>query len=227
MVSQRAQVAWNRLQDELKNGQAPPPIRVSVSKYLVQGRGRIIPHFYLRLAGEPLPNVHDNRELPRYLFLGAGLLTLGVLLILINLLRDLPKRSVWVLRSIGKERLRVDGILHLPGHGPVILATNAATVEQIEHVAYASDRMVHFLHPAMDPSQGRKWLDHGHVVGVTVTPAETTTLDKLRAAFPGDVTLLPVQCGGGHVRFGAPLPANVAVDQVLGGIDQARAVEDH
>lgn len=60
------------------------PARVDVSVYAVGG----VQHFDITPAGVAPEAAHDNRSLPRYLFLGAALLTLGMLgLILRPLLR--------------------------------------------------------------------------------------------------------------------------------------------
>jgi MFS family permease len=241
ILSKRAEVAWNIRHDALQAGREVPPIRVTVSRYVVfdRNQNRNIPHYHVRLHDfpfrnfqtepEPPPNIHDNRELPRYLFLGAAVMTLGVLGLLMNLLRDLLDRARWVLRSRWqrKPRLSVDGIQHLPGHGPVILVTNAATPDEIDNVRFASDRRVHFLTPGSDIKKAAKWLHHGHVIGVTVTAADTTMFDKLRSEYQGDLTLLPVLCGECHVRFGDPLKSSTPDAEVIEAIRNARKVEDH
>src|SRR5207247_10639834 len=111
-LSKRPQIAWNWRHDPLLAAKPFPPIKVTVSRYGIydKNKNREIPHYYVRLhefnlggllaAPEPLPKLHDNRELPRYLFLGAAAMTLGVLGLLMNLLRDLLPRAAWVLRSL-------------------------------------------------------------------------------------------------------------------------------
>jgi MFS family permease len=237
IMSKRAEVAWNARHDALEHGKQVPPIKVDVSRYVVSYLGRDIPKFHVRMHDfpydrfggepEPPPRLHDNRELPRYLFLGAAVMTLGVLAMLWNLLRVLPRRALWVVRSLGRQRMSVDGIEHLPGHGGVILATNAASRSEVDNLRYSSDRMVHMLAPGTDTARAVSWLDHGHVVGVTVTPTETATLDKLRAEYHAPATLLPVLVGEGHARFGNPLPPNASAAEVLEAIQRTRKVEDH
>jgi MFS family permease len=239
MLSKRAEVAWNIRHDALQGGRPVPPIRVTVSRYVIfdKNQNRNIPHYHVRLyefpyrnfqpEPEPPPKIHDNRELPRYLFIGAAVMTLGVLGLLINMLRDLLERARWVLRSLGRGRPSVDGIQHLPGHGPVILATNALTPDEIDNVRFSSDRRVHFLSAGSDIKKAANWLHHGHVVGVTVTPADTATFDKLRSEYQDGFTLLPVLCGEGHVRFGDPLKKGSPDAEVIEAIRNTRKVEDH
>lgn len=62
----------------VKNAAAGEPVAVDVSRYVVGG----VTHFDLVPAGTTPATDYDNRHLPRYLFLGAGLLTLLNLLVI-------------------------------------------------------------------------------------------------------------------------------------------------
>ena len=45
-------------------------------------------HYKLRPADQPLKDVYDQEQLPHYLFLSAGLMTLGILYLLCRQLPD-------------------------------------------------------------------------------------------------------------------------------------------
>ena len=69
-------------------GESPPEIHIArtvdvdepviVSHYRIEG----VDHYVVRPDDEPMETHYDARNLPRFLFLGAGAMTLGVLLIL-------------------------------------------------------------------------------------------------------------------------------------------------
>jgi hypothetical protein len=71
--------------------------QVIVSQYKIRGEE----HYRLRAAERPLTPVYDNEGLPRYLFLGASLMTGVILLILCRQLPDFFMRSILWLRSLG------------------------------------------------------------------------------------------------------------------------------
>lgn len=200
LVSQRALVAWHQFdpldqeyKEAVKAGQPaepPPPVRVRVSRYTVKG----VPHYYVRLQGEDLPRKHDNRQLPRYLFLGAAAMTLLTLLLLLRLLPDLPQRALWVIKTHGRSKLSVFGTHHMPGYGPVLLLTTGGPTER-EHLALGSDRIVRFVGAPEAELAGV--LDRGEVAAVVIDgPGMTANLDKiLDAARRDGVAWVPVYCG--------------------------------
>lgn len=96
--------------------------------------------FTLRAAGTDLKAVYDNRFLPRYLFLGAAFMTLGILILLRVKLPDFFTRSLFWWRSLGRYRLRAVGTKYLPSSGPAILATNCETLEGSLQLVSATDR---------------------------------------------------------------------------------------
>src|SRR5207244_8122251 len=119
-------------------------------------------------------DLYDNRELPRFLFFGAGLMTLLVLLMLLRLLPDLWWRMQWVLTSRRKERLRVSGVKYLPGHGGVLLATDAALPETRKAVRWAGDRLVTFLSATAhekELQEAERLLKKGAVIALTLNIA--------------------------------------------------------
>ena len=83
---------------------------------------------------------YNNESLPRYLFLGAGCMAFGVLLLLWRLLPDFPVRSVFGWATLGKFQLKAIGMSNLPQSGPVVLATNSDSLESCLQVVSATDR---------------------------------------------------------------------------------------
>ena len=226
-VSQKAMTEWNKIEDaRAQGGPAPMPMMVTVSKYTVKTPTRDIPHYYLRLASEPQPDLYDNRHLPSYLFYGAGAMTLGVLLLLFYLLRDLPKRTFWLLSSLRKERLRVAGIRYLPGDGGVILATDTDTWQRQRNVAWASDRRV-FILPAtateddLRVAEQRLKFDHVIAIGLSVQGGRGDQHYQRLNLVPG-VIVLPVHAEASEVKFGRELKGPPSADHVRGAIEEVR-----
>jgi MFS family permease len=116
---------------------------IIISTYTIHS----VTHYRVRLADQPLATVYNNEGLPRYLFIGAGLITLLTLVMLRRQLPDLFLRSLVWLRSLGRYRLRVVGIHNLPTDGPVILTTNCRQPESCLQVLGAVDRYARFLLP--------------------------------------------------------------------------------
>ncbi|HEV3143471.1 MAG TPA: MFS transporter [Gemmataceae bacterium] len=225
LISQRAQIQWHNYKKanaEFQNGLAPKPIKLRVSRYEING----IRHYYLRLVGEPLPPAYDNRHLPRYLFYGAAIMTAATLLLLVRLLPDLLKRTLWVIHWLRKERMRVFGIHHLPGHGPVILASNALTRDEQVQVAWSSDRQVHYLPTAKAAILAAiKYLDSGDVIAISLSenPAEADTflLDLRDSLVSKDVPIVPIHVSHPDMKFGAPLPLQSSPEAIRHALEQA------
>lgn len=122
--------------------------QVVVSTYTLPAtahRPQPLTYFKVRDAEQPMKPAFDNENLPRYLFLGAGGMTLGILLLLCQQLPDFFVRALLWLRSHGRYRLRVVGIANLPSEGPVILATNCDRFDMSMHVVSATDRYTRFI----------------------------------------------------------------------------------
>jgi MFS family permease len=107
-----------------------------------------IKHYRLRLADTPQVPAHDNSSLPRLLFVGAGLMTLFTLVLLLRLLPDLFLRTFLWAHAQRRYRLEVAALDHMPGNGPLLLATNAADGEECLRILAATDRRTRFLVPA-------------------------------------------------------------------------------
>jgi MFS family permease len=229
LISQKASTEWSRREDAEKEGRNSPPLIVTVSKYVITDGARKMPHYCLRLSTEPQRRVHDNRELPRYLFFGAALMTLGVLLILLRLLPDLWQRTGWVLRSLRRERLRVEGIRSLPGHGGVLLASDAALPETQTAVRWASDRLVHFLSATStekDLQVAEHWLKKGGVVALTMNvPGGPGDRQHERLSPVPGIAIIPVHAIPSDVKFGAAMKGSPSADEVRAAIEALRVTQ--
>jgi MFS family permease len=87
-----------------------------------------------------LKQIYNKEQLPSYLFLGAALMTMGILIALCRKLPDFFLRTVFWFKSLGKFRLKAVGMQHLPTEGPVILATNCEDLQNCLQLVSATDR---------------------------------------------------------------------------------------
>lgn len=115
--------------------------RVVVSGYTLGGT----PRYMLRPQGQALKPIYDNRGLPRYLFLGAALMTLSILALLHRKLPDLFVRTLFWYRGLGKFQVRASGMQHLPTKGPIVLATNCDRLDRALQMVSATDRTTTFV----------------------------------------------------------------------------------
>jgi MFS family permease len=116
-----------------------------------------VKHHRLRREGQEMKPVYNNADLPRLLFLGAGLMTLFTLMLLWRQMPDLFSRTLIWLRTQPRFRLEVDGLNNLPDNGPVVLVTNAQGVEPCLHVISATDRSTRFLFVEEDAQPRLPW----------------------------------------------------------------------
>jgi MFS family permease len=123
-----------------RNGDVPGSM-VVVSSYRLRG----IPHFVIRAEGRALGGVYDYEFVPRYLFTGAALMTLAILVALWLQLPDFFLRSWIWLHSLGRYRLQVVGVNNMPTDGPAVLAMSCGDVEGSLHVLSVTDRTTHFF----------------------------------------------------------------------------------
>lgn len=181
---------------------------VAVSGYKVRG----VAYFLLRPANQPLPTAYDEEPLPRYLFLGAALVTLAILLILMQQMPDLLSRAAWVLRA-GKQtrRLHAVGTHFLPAVGPVVLVTNCRDEACYRNVNSATERTVRLVRSKLTEDRLGEELRAVHRGAVLALAADAVELlPLLRARLPA--TYLPVYYGPSlagdgtlRVAFGPPL----------------------
>jgi hypothetical protein len=92
-------------------------------------------------------SVYDYESLPRYLFIGAALMTLGILLLLTRKLPDFFTRTFIWLHSLRRYKIREVGMSHLPTSGPVVLATNCRSLESGLQLVSVTDRTTKVLLP--------------------------------------------------------------------------------
>lgn len=134
----------------------------------------------------------NQARLPALLFLGAGGLTLVILLVLVWVLPDLFRRTrIWSSLFVKGVKLETAGLLRLPGNGPALLVTNAAGVDARAQVESGVDRVTHFVDAGPDPEaairRGKQLLARREVVAVSVDGNEGL-LRELMA----DAPVLPV-----------------------------------
>jgi hypothetical protein len=89
--------------------------------------------------------VYNKEPLTSYLFLGAAIMTLGILFLLCRQLPDLLARSLIWLRARGRYQVVELGMNHLPTLGPVLLATDCDNREEALQVIGVTDRRITFV----------------------------------------------------------------------------------
>ncbi len=130
----------------VKNAKGEDVVRkgddVVVSSYRIHDVIYYVVRPALDKNGQPtkMKLAYDNEELPQYLFLGAGGMTLGILILLSLKLPDFFVRTAFWWKSLGKRQLKAIGMDNLPTGGPVILATNCTRLESSLQVVAATDR---------------------------------------------------------------------------------------
>ena len=111
--------------------------RVIVSRYKIRDHRE---HFLIRLEDREPRKVYDTEFLPSYLFLGAAVMTLGILVLLWRSCPISSSAPSSGSRRIGKIRLKAVGMQNLPTEGPVILATNCKDMIGCLEMVSATDR---------------------------------------------------------------------------------------
>jgi MFS family permease len=109
---------------------------VVVTEYDLRG----VRHFIVRGADQEPLEVFDYEVLPRFLFIIASVLALGILLLLWWKLPDFFVRTLFWLRSLGRYQIREVGLAHLPTSGPVMLATNCDDLVSSLQLVSVTDR---------------------------------------------------------------------------------------
>lgn len=170
---------------------------VIVSHYRVGS----VDHYAVRSADASPPAHYDARALPRFLFLGAGLMTFGVLLVLWRRVPDLPKRATSLLRSMFGKRLLLNGLAHVPGDQPVVLLVESGDAAAIRAIRSAIDRYVVVFEPKeideASRQSARRVLAKGDVVALLMgSPAAEAFGADLEA------TKIRVRVDGHQLIFG-------------------------
>ena len=114
---------------------------VAISRYRLAGRV----HYEIRLASDPLEPAYNMEMVPRFLFIGASVMTLIILVLLCRQLPDFFVRSLLWLHSYGRYHIKVYGIVNLPVEAAAILATNCHRFRNSMHVLASTDRTVRFI----------------------------------------------------------------------------------
>lgn len=123
---------------------------VKVATYELRG----VRHYLIRKDGQPLKRIFDNISLPRYLFFGAALMTLGILVLLCFKLPDFFTRMCFWLRTLRVFRLKAVGMTNLPTDGPVIIVTNCSEMKSCLQLVSATDRTTKVIMVDDDKANG-------------------------------------------------------------------------
>ena len=118
-----------------------PGAEVTVASYQLAGTT----HYHVRPANDKQKPVYDQRRLPSLLFLSVAVMTLLTFFALRSQLPDLSLRTLLWFRRQHRYGLEVAGTDRLPASGPVILATNAADLDECLSVLSATDRTTRFV----------------------------------------------------------------------------------
>lgn len=139
-----------------QKGDPEPGNEVVVGRYELRRGGHRVVYFLVEpdlgkvgpdvpLREYELDPAYNNEPLTRFLFLGAALMTAGILFLLCRQMPDFFVRALLWLRSRGRYRLQVIGLHRVPTDGPVILATNCERLEDCLNVVAATDRYTRFI----------------------------------------------------------------------------------
>jgi MFS family permease len=185
-----------------------------------------VEHLRIRRQGEEIKTAYDSRRLPRFLFVGAGLMTLATLLVLWWRLPDLFKRTGRVFRALAGPHAVVEGMHHLPSDGPTVLVTTSTDVIGLEAALSATDRWTRFFSDPIDANVALTMLARGHMVGVAMDGAKGEEL--LRALSARQVLdLIPTYISRESativVGFGAKVPGDTVLADLRRLIDLARS----
>jgi hypothetical protein len=192
-------------------------------------------HHYIRREDEPPRPQYDKHNMPRLLFLSAGLMTLVTLLVLWAQLPGLFFRTRLWFRWRGRAKLEVLGLHHLPDNGPVLAVSPEDSRDGNLQVLSCIDRTTLLLEPGPDGANGVRLrekgiagLRRGLVVLLALDGKEGSVSNQLyeeltrmllapvvpvhRAVNP-----LPEGATGAHTVYvvvGFPLPAGAAAGTV-------------
>ncbi len=191
---------------------------------------RGVEHYRIRGEDESLQPAYDRQHLPRFLFLGAGLMTLATLLLLWRRLPDLFQRSGWLLQSLRGPRAIVNGIDRLPASGPTVLVT-AAVASAIHHaMLLATDRYTRVFSGNLSKlGSAVRLLRKGHSIAVVTAAADSEEfLRKLVAEVCIDIVPVYSAVANGviTITFGKAIVSTTPIDEVRHQIQAARFIDD-
>lgn len=172
-------------------------VKVSTYNIVSKSSGKDTRYYHIRSAEKTMPKVYDNQNLPAYLFLGGTILSFIVLWLLVKQLPDLFVRTRIWLRSLRSYSVSIENSKYLPASGPVVMVTNATTVEDLGDIHACCDRQVLTL-PKVDGPLPTKVMEataalkRDELVLVNVNyPDLSAFLTQLQQAIP-DVQALPI-----------------------------------
>jgi len=192
-------------------------------------------HLYIRRANEPQRPQYDKHNLPRLLFLSAGLMTLVTLLVLWMQLPGLFYRTLLWFRWCCRAKLEVLGLHHLPDNGPALVVTTEGNGEGTLQVLSCIDRTTLVLEPRAGQAdwsklreKGLKGLKRSLVVLLSLDGQAGDVSERLYEELTAgqhvpvvpvhrDVQPLPDGRKGPHtvyIMVGAPLPPGATVETV-------------
>jgi MFS family permease len=190
-------------------------------------------HYLVRLPNDRPERVYDRSHLPRYLFIGAGVMALLTLGLLWWQMPDLFARAGWVLRASGvTRRLHAVGTHFLPADGPVVLMTNCRDETSRRNVVAATERTVRFVSTKLTDAALATEMCAVQAGTVLALAAEAEGLlpvlqDRLAATYL-PVYHGPAPAGDGTLRvaFGPPLPAHADSAAAAAAIQSAAALPE-
>jgi MFS family permease len=200
---------------------------VIVSTYRIRSKstGRQTTYFHLRRAGEPLPKIYDNQDIPAYLFLGGTLLSLVVLVLLVWQLPDLFARfRIWW-HALGRYTTTIVNSKFLPDTGPVLLVTDGQSQRDVGDIHACCDRQVYELEGQTttledDVKLAQYAFKHDDLLlAKTSAPMLPALLERLAEVRP-ELIVLPVKhsINGGKkvkVTFHEGLPTSATLADIL------------
>lgn len=194
--------------------------RVDVGEYQIG----TMTYTTLRLHKDaPLPTAYNKSRVPRYLFVGAAVITFLILVLLRLRLPDLLLRTFLWKRALGRYRLRVAGSNQLPSDGPVLLISNVRTVDGCLEVLAATDRYTRVILPQRPADVGLPFslrlLLRRSALGVFGEDEAALTERAARALERGDVVLIPRADGVEARRLGEALEKRAGPTVVLAHFD--------
>lgn len=200
---------------------------VIVSRYVLRG----VEHFDIRDDDDPLKPAYDAQHLPRFLFIGAGLMTLTTLLVLWIRLPDLMRRAARVWKGLFEHRAVITGIHNIPSSGAVALITQSDAENVRGAVLSATDRHTRFVESdAKNVESAVRLMARGGMIGFSLAGAKGEEFLRLlvsKCVF--EIVPVGTDRKGEQliVGFGHPLEMTIGVEELSEMIDAAKSVEDH
>lgn len=102
-------------------------------------------HAHPELMSAFTQQLKEQLQIPRYLFLSGGVITLLMLVLFIKARPDFLLRTLSYFRVPGRKRLHAVGLSNVPANGKLILATNCHGTDQWMQVLSALDRCTRFV----------------------------------------------------------------------------------